>query len=323
MTRFPSLRAARQMLLVWGVALAAVCPSHVASAQPADPPEAAEASLAEKLVAQGQAALNEGHPAKALVKFQRSVFLDNNPAALLGLAESFFRLRKTASSWAVLRAAEKRARFLGETARAEVAAHRADELEPLLTRLKVTLTAGSNVAQVLLDGESIRSWIGTAVPVDPGTRRLVATAPGMLGFSTNVELPLAGGTREVAIPDLEPLPPLPPPPPEPVAPMPMKPHRREPWGQFAATSLWASAVVVGGAGLVTMGVGFHRQDQPTEIAGGTILESALLNTCLGIVVQDAGRAPRSTGRPIAQEPYEGLGPAVGRDGVGLVLRRSF
>ena len=229
----------------------------------------------------GQADLDQGHPAKALWKFQRSVFLDENPTALLGLAEAYFRLHRTASSWSVLHTAEKRARILGDTRKADEAAGRAREIEPLLTRLKITLPAGSNVAQVLLDGIDVQSWIGTAVPVNPGKRMLVATAPGKLGFSSTVLLPLAGGTRQVVIPDLEPLPPLPPLPPEPEAREPPRPKLSQAWSYFVAHSLWASAALVGGAGLVTMGVGFHRKDQPTQIAGGSIVEAALVAASWG------------------------------------------
>jgi len=166
-------------------------------------------AAAEALFDEGRALMDKGDIAGACSKFEESDRLDPAPGTLLNLAGCYERLGKVASAWATYRSAAPMARERGQAEREKFARTRAAELEPRLPRLRVTVPDQSRVEglTIVRDGKDLSASLwGQALPVDPGTVQVAASARGREPWSGQAELK-EGKTEELVVPLLKPLPP--------------------------------------------------------------------------------------------------------------------
>lgn len=142
----------------------------------------------------------------ACPKYQASHDLDPAVGTLLRLADCYDRVGKSASAWALFIEAETVARRAEQVDRAEIAATRAAELKQRLStvKLRVAEPGGAPGLTIVVDKAAIPepSW-GTALPFDPGTVRIQASAPGYESWSTEVEVPVGPAETSVTIPMLD------------------------------------------------------------------------------------------------------------------------
>lgn len=165
-------------------------------------------------VAQAEALYNEANKLmtakqyeQACPKFAESHRLDPGVGTLLKLATCYEQLNKTASAWASLLEAQLLAEKNKDAARAGKAKARATQLVPKLTRMNVNVSSAAGSIQgleVRRDGELIgKGQWGQALPVDPGTYQIEASAPGRKTWSTRIDAVGPGKTIAVEIPLLE------------------------------------------------------------------------------------------------------------------------
>lgn len=172
----------------------------VARAQSADDKIAAEA-----LFDQGKKLLGEGKFAEACPKLAESNRLDPGIGTMLYLGDCYERGGQTASAWGQFREAAQVAARQGDK-REKVARERASKLEPLLSKLMVTVAPSSVVdgLEVRRDGTVInKALYGTEIPVDPGTHVVTATAPKRRAWESKVQVPPTPGVVTVTVPILD------------------------------------------------------------------------------------------------------------------------
>lgn len=201
-----------------GVCLACVMVSliTVCSTRRGECQSPSDRTAAEALFEEGKRLLADKKFADACARFEASQKLDPGVGTLLFLGDCYETVGRTASAWSTFREAASVARAAGQTDREKVARERAARLEQGL--FKLTMTASAQVAAIpgitlRRDGATVSQdlW-GVAVPLDPGTYRVEATAPGKLPWSTTVEAPAGRGARVLEIPMLRDAPTPPPPP---------------------------------------------------------------------------------------------------------------
>lgn len=162
-----------------------------------------QAAAAEALFREGRALAEQGKHAEACPKFAASQRLDPGYGTLWNLAECLSRVGRTASAWATFREAADVAKKAGQADREAKATRRAAELEPKLEHMTLSVKAPALGLAVKRGGVVIDpgAW-GTALPVDPGTHRVEASASGKTPFSVEVETAGPGQTVTVEIPPL-------------------------------------------------------------------------------------------------------------------------
>jgi len=168
---------------------------------------AADKAAAEALFDEGVALLQKGDYEAACKKLEDSERVDPGIGTLLYLADCYERLGKTASAWATFRAAASMAQNAGQNDRARAGMERADSLEPKLVRLTVEVAAETKSLEGLTitrGAEQVPlTLLGMAVPVDPGTHEVVASAPGYLPFKVMVTVDATQANQTVSVPALE------------------------------------------------------------------------------------------------------------------------
>lgn len=227
----------------WGPAMSvalvlALAPTS-ARAQAGSPDRAA----AESLFAEGRELLGAGEYRRACAKLEASQKLEPALGTQLNLAHCYEKLGRTASAWAEFKGAAARAQRSGDALRKRTAHDRAAALEPRLCRL--AFEAADPSVTVLQNGRPLSSAVlGNTIPIDPGTYRFEASAPGKLPWSQSLEIRREGELATLRIPALEPAPPGQPPP----APQP-PPMTAEPNGQRVL------AWTLGGVGVAGLATG--------------------------------------------------------------------
>lgn len=186
--------------MVAAVALAALINGSLvrpAFAQGSDP------ATARALFAEGRKLMGEKKYEDACPKFEESLRLDHGMGTQFNLAFCWEQLGRTASAWATFLDVAAAARAAGQSERETAARDRASALEPKLSRLTVRVPAPVDSLEVTRDDVAVgRAAWGSAVPVDPGTHTLRASAPGKQPWQQQVSV--AGGSRvSVDVPKLE------------------------------------------------------------------------------------------------------------------------
>lgn len=196
-TRVRRSRAPRPsgLVPVLGLALLAAAP---ASAQVSTEDRVA----AESLFGEARRSMLAGDYATACPKLEASRRLEPGVGTTLNLGDCYEKLGRTASAWAEFKSAAADAQRLGDGLRRATALERAAALEPRLSRLRIDV-ADATVA-VFRDGEALSgALLGSAIPVDPGTVRLEARAPGKRTWAREVVIAGEGAQLAVQIPALE------------------------------------------------------------------------------------------------------------------------
>jgi serine/threonine-protein kinase len=228
-------------------------------AAPARAQSADDKAAAEALFDDGKKLFLAKKYAEACPKLESSQKLDPGIGTLLYLADCYEGLGRVASAWATFRDAAAQAKAAGQGERDRVARQRASQLEPKLYRLTLDVTAPDTPGLKVQrnDSEVKKAVWGSAVPVDPGTYTITASAPGKKTWTGKVQIPDGPGAQAFAIPALEDAPaeaPPPPPPPPPKVTEPAPPPAEPPPPSGLGTQRVAG-IAVGAVGVLALGVG--------------------------------------------------------------------
>ncbi len=218
---------------------------------------AGDKAAAEALFDEGKRLVDAGKLTDACPKFEESQRLDAGLGTMLYLADCYERAGRSASAWATFREAAAVARSSGQADREAIARGRAEALEPKLHRLALRIEGdGEGMAVERIEVASGRreplsraTW-GVALPIDPGSYRITASAPGKASWSSNLVVPPESGTQTVVIPALAagaPPPSAAPPASEPAAP------RGDEGDKTWSTQHWVG-LGIGAVGVVGLGV---------------------------------------------------------------------
>jgi hypothetical protein len=245
---FEDIRRARVRLALPALAaLGALFFSRLALAQGSD------RAVAEELFRQGQSLMQAQRFAEACPKLAESQRLDPGTGTLLNLGVCHEREGKLASAWAEYNDVLTLAQRDGREDRVAYAKERIAAVEPRLSRLKIELSPGSDVStlEVKLDGNVVgRPTLGVAIPVDPGTHRVAASASGKRAWETSIDIPTGPVEIVVALPALTDAPA------EPLAPAtPGASSRPGSDRSPASNTQRILAYGLGGLGLVGVGIG--------------------------------------------------------------------
>lgn len=204
------------------IALASTMAVSVARAEPTGEQRA----LATALFQEGKALLAAGEAAAACPKLEESQRLDPGIGTLLNVASCHVAIGRTATAWAELHEALALAERADQRDRVRFAEERIAELAPRLSHLEVVVAAPHDGLELTLDAAPLArpAW-GISIPVDPGTHRVRAAAPGRVTWETTVVVAEPTRSARVEVPPLAlaPAPPAPPPPAPPPAVEPARP----------------------------------------------------------------------------------------------------
>lgn len=165
---------------------------------------ASDLAAAEALFHEGKRLFEAGEIAPACEKFAESQRLDASPGTLLNLARCHETEGKVATAWAEYLEAKRSAAAEGREQIAATAARRAAALEPRLSYLVIVAPAKVQGLVVTRGGERLEhAALGTRLPVDAGSHRVEASAPGYEPWVAEVAVG-EGGIEELRIPPLAP-----------------------------------------------------------------------------------------------------------------------
>lgn len=165
--------------------------------------DGANKAAAQELFDQGRKLMEEGNFATACPKLESSQKLDPGAGTLMNLAACYEKNGQSASAWvtytdAATAGAERHPDW-AEKARAKAAA-----LAPTLSKLTVLVPLPVTGLVVKRDGAVVAAGAyGVAIPVDPGTHVIEASAPGRLGSKQAVQVGANAARETVNIPELE------------------------------------------------------------------------------------------------------------------------
>lgn len=221
----------------------------IAASVPARAQTADEKAQAEVLFEEGKRLMAEAKYDAACAKLTESNKLDSGVGTLLFLGECYRLAGRRASAWATFREAESVAGKTGDR-RITIAQGRVQELEPRLSRMTVSVPAAVDGLVVTRDGIPLAGGLwGVAVPVDPGSHVVRATAPKHQPWEVTTSVGDDGASAAVTVPKLVRLLDAPPPPPGPREPT---PARDEP---SAGGTQRAIGLGLAGVGAVGVGLG--------------------------------------------------------------------
>jgi hypothetical protein len=218
---------------------------------------AGDRAAAEALFKEGKRLAADGKFELACPKFEESQKLDPGIGTQFNLANCYERSGRTASAWTSFLEVAGSARASGQKERERVARERAKTLEAQLVHLSVIVpaeVAGTPGLEIRRNGVLVgKAQWSVAVPVDPGSYTLEATAPGKKPWRVTADLSQPGSQRELTVGALETVQAVP------VAKSPAPAPKPDTPSDRAASDTGATrrtlGLVVGGAGVVGIGVG--------------------------------------------------------------------
>jgi hypothetical protein len=221
---------------------------------------------------------------KACPALLEVVKLTRGIGAMIKLGKCYEGQGKLASAWASFKEAAEAA-HLARDGRETAADAKAQELFPKLSRLSITVGAGTaGVAGLLIqrdDVDLLRAQWNTEVPVDPGRHVVTVSAPGRKTWTGTVDVPAAGGNTTLDVPLLEDAAPsVAPSVPDTSAiaptPAPAASLAERPPSAHRKSYLRPIGVAAGAAGLVAIGIGsyfgvevFNAKSQPSGVCNST------------------------------------------------------
>lgn len=160
-------------------------------------------ALAEQLFSQGREFAKSNRWEEACPKFEASLRYDPVLGTKLNLASCYEHVGKLASAWGLYRDLIELAKKTGDLKRASYAEKQVKVIEPRLPTLQISvpteLPAGFTIER---DGTPLDPGaFGTALFVDPGTHKVVASAPGFESFTHSITL-VEGKAETLSIPIL-------------------------------------------------------------------------------------------------------------------------
>jgi serine/threonine-protein kinase len=205
----------------------------------ADPPKN-DPAAAQVLFYEARTLMQQNRFAEACPKLEESLRLDAGLGTQFNLADCNEHIGKIASAWAGFLEVAASAKATNQIDREKVARKRAQALESRLPKLVVDAPSAPPGLDVKRDGIAVGSaaW-GTPIPVDPGSHKITATAPGKGTWESSVSAS-EGKVAHIAIPrDLPPAP-IAAAPPAPVGVQPVAPATAMPASGGTATATTAT-----------------------------------------------------------------------------------
>lgn len=164
---------------------------------------------AESLFRQGRELMTQGKVAEACAAFHESQRLDPSISTLLNEANCREKNSQLATAWGLFLDAERQTRTATDEATQQlhqVALDRSTALEPRVSKLTVSVSAESRIdrLEIVRGGEPLRdaAW-NRALPIDGGTYKIVARAPGAAEWTTEVTVGAERDSKAVDIPKLQ------------------------------------------------------------------------------------------------------------------------
>jgi hypothetical protein len=164
---------------------------------------AEDKAVADALFEAGRQLAAEHKWSDACVKFEASYGASAAVGTLLHLADCHEHVGRTATAWVEFRdASDQLART--RDSRASYAKERSGKLEKRLVRLKIVAPSPAiEHLKVERDATNVTAAIDTAVPVDPGSHLVVASARGRIAWATVIATGAEGTTVTVLVPQLD------------------------------------------------------------------------------------------------------------------------
>jgi hypothetical protein len=245
---------------------------------------AAQNAEAERLFVEGEGLIAAGKIAAGCSSFEASNRLEPRAGTFIHIGLCKEKLGKLASALAAYRGALARVK---DPRKKAIATERAAALEPRVSSLTVSVPAESRIAGLVIarDGAPIEAaQLERALPVDGGSYRISASAPGFEPWSTSVGVAAERDRASVMVPRLVPeapreAPPVPgalPAPGQPALPLTTTAPAADPAGRgspaavrrepsmFTTRRKLAVAMAAAGAGLVGGAVVLGRSAQGDE-----------------------------------------------------------
>lgn len=178
--------------------LAFVLASNVAFADP--PAKGTDPAAAQSLFYEARTLMGKNQWAEACPKLEESNRLDPGIGTQFNLADCNEHVGKTATAWAGFLEVAALAKASNQADREKLARKRAQALEAKLPKLVVEVPSSMPGLEVKRDGILVGgATYGTAIPVDPGSHKIVATAPGKQPWETTVQS-VEGKVARVTVP---------------------------------------------------------------------------------------------------------------------------
>jgi hypothetical protein len=131
----------------------------------------------------------DGKYGDACPKLEESQRLDPAPGTQFNLGDCYEHLGRNASAWALFLNVAAAAKSAGLSDREKTARERALAAEAKLVKLSVQAPNAPSGMEITRDGVVVgRPQWGVPVPVDPGTHRIVASAPGKKPWERTVDI---------------------------------------------------------------------------------------------------------------------------------------
>jgi serine/threonine-protein kinase len=160
---------------------------------------AADTVTAERLFHEGRTLAAQGRYEEACAKLEESERIDPGMGTLYNLADCHERLGKTATAWTEFGQVAIAARAAGQRARELAAKSRAEALAPKLAHI-VVMGAAPPGAEVLRDGKPISpKELGVGVAVDPGRHEIIVRKPDHAPWQASL-VATEGKTSRVMLP---------------------------------------------------------------------------------------------------------------------------
>lgn len=168
-------------------------------------PEGGDRTDADALFEEGRRLMLAGHHVEACPLLEASQRLDPAVGTLLHLGECYAQTGRSASAWRTFREAVVAARAAAQPAREQVALQRAQNIEPELARLQVSVPLGHDLPGLVVKTDGVelpRGFWGAAIPVDPGPHVIDVSAPRHTPQRIQAAVMQAGNTVVISIPQL-------------------------------------------------------------------------------------------------------------------------
>ena len=295
---------------------------------------------AEELFQEGRKLLQEADVAAACEKFRASLDREWADGTLLALAACHEREGKAATAWSEFQRVATQSAQAGKPDVEKLAHEHMAALEKQIPTLVVTRPRIQGL-QVKVDDRVIPpSDLDRPLPLDPGDRRIDASAPGYLPWSSHVTLAAGAPPTNLAVPLLER---EAPPSVAPVTPAPVKSDTPPANGRRTA------AFIVGGIGVASLAVGavtgIMALNKASTVRSNCDKDSHVCKDQEGVDADSAGAtlSPISTVTVVAglagigagvflfltskgertRVPSTAVLPLVSRDVGGISLSRTF
>ena len=168
---------------------------------------ASDAAIAQSLFDEGRKLMAEKKFAEACPRLERSYKLDAAAGTLLNLAVCHEGQGKTATALSEFRDSLALARRENRKDRLAFTQKHIDALQNKICMLTVTSAGHETGLEWKIDGANVGTEsLGLALPIDPGSHMVEASAPNKLPWKTTFEIQKDGETKSLEIPALPPAP---------------------------------------------------------------------------------------------------------------------